>query len=144
MRVRASPASTEHFRTDAGYTAPQKFPVLLGEDLRDAQPADIALALAHQGFIEIRGVLLKEQPRARRPDKIHAPEAAMDGFPAALPRLRWVPNTDDRAAEFLCNLLERVHERACFVGPIDIDFPNVGLNRVNHHEAGLILLERRF
>jgi hypothetical protein len=144
MWVRAAAATAQHFGTDARHAAPQKIPVVLGEDLRDAQPTDVAFALAHQRLIDIRRVLLEKQPCSRRPDKIHAPETAMNGFPAALPGLRWVPNTHDRAAVLLCNRFQGIHEWARFIGAVHIDFPNVGLDGVNHDEAGSILLEGGF
>jgi hypothetical protein len=60
MRVRTATASTQHFSTDARHAAPQKIPVVLGENLRDAQPTNVAFALAHQRLIDIRRVLLKK------------------------------------------------------------------------------------
>jgi hypothetical protein len=140
LRVRAATATAQHFSTDARHAAPPKIPVVLGEDLRDAQPADVAFALAHRRLIDIRRVPLKKQPRSRHPDKIHTPETAMNGFPAALPRLRWVPNAHVRAAALLCDLFQCVHEWARFIGPVDVDFPKIGLDGVDHDEPGLVLL----
>jgi hypothetical protein len=144
MRVRAATATAQHFGTDARHAAPQKLPVVLGEDLRDAQPTDVAFALAHQRLREIRWVLLEKQPCARRRDQIHAPETAMNGFPAALPGLRWVPNAHDRAAVSLCNRFQGTHEWARFIGAVHVDFPKVGLDGVDHDEEGSIVLEGGF
>ena len=136
----AAPTAGNLFGGQATDARPGKRAVFFGKDLRAPECPIVALVVAEQDQVFIERMLFDEECRPRRADNANRALPPVDGLSRRFSaRLGRMTHTGNDAAKFFRELGNRAKELGHFITAVHIGIAQIGGNRVNHHERGLMV-----